>query len=210
MKAIQYTGSNINAVISFAGRNVYLESPDKELDPGKRRYMVKTSAGPQPLSKREYIIYHEGDFSVVREDVFKAMQTFGDACKRVPGQPEREYARMYNNQIIHGFTKIYEDYGYKFGAPHHFRVVTRDHENSEELLSEIHFQEGPVNEAGVNGVMNEDLIAMVIRRLECFNRGPYSCRENDKAIEKLEEAMMWLNKRTVDRRKRKVEGTHKV
>jgi hypothetical protein len=210
MKAIQYTGSNINAVISFAGRNVYLESPDKELDPGKRRYMVKTDNGDQPLNKRDYIIFHKGSFTTVTKDVFDAMQQFGEAYKTVPGQPEREYARMYNNQIIHGFTKIYEDYGYKFGAPHHFRVVTKDPENSEELLSEVHFQEGPVNEVGINGLMNEDLIAMVIRRLECFNRGPYACRENDKAIEKLEEAMMWLNKRTVDRRKRKVEGTHKV
>jgi hypothetical protein len=207
MKAIQYTGANINAVISFAGRNVYLESPDKELDPGKRRYMVKTDTGDQPLNKRDYIIQHKGNYSVVREDVFKAMQTFGDACKTVPGRPDQEYSKLHNYLIMHNFTSIYEDYGYKFGAPHHFRIVDR---NSQKLLSEVHFQEGPIMEAGINGIMNEDLIAIIIRRLNCFQKTQYACRENDMAIQKLEEAMMWINKRTQERRARKVEGTSKV
>ena len=71
----------------------------------------------------------------------------------------------------------------------------------------IHFQDGPIKEAGVNGCHNEDLIAIVIDRLQGFQSGEYKCRENAIALTKLEEALLWLNKRTADRRKRGVEGT---
>jgi len=53
----------------------------------------------------------------------------------------------------------------------------------------------------------EDLIAIVIDRLQCFQEGAYKCRENAIAITKLEEALLWLRKRTMDREKRNVEGT---
>ena len=39
------------------------------------------------------------------------------------------------------------------------------------------------------------------------NQGDFACRENSIAITKLEEALLWLNKRTQDRIARNVEGT---
>lgn len=74
----------------------------------------------------------------------------------------------------------------------------------------VHFQKGPVGEAGVNGCHQEDLLAIVIHRLQCFQAGPFACRENALALTKLEEAMHWLNHRTASRQKRGVEGTSKV
>jgi len=79
-----------------------------------------------------------------------------------------------------------------------------------DILGSISFQKGPIKEVGVNGVMNEDLIAMVIDRLQSFQESDYKCRENAVAITKLEEALMWLRKRTQDRENRGVEGTHTV
>lgn len=79
-----------------------------------------------------------------------------------------------------------------------------------DLLAKIHFQEGPIKENGVNGVANEDLLVMVIRRLQGFQDSPYSCRENAMAITKLEEALLWLRKRTMGRENRGVEGTNAV
>lgn len=70
------------------------------------------------------------------------------------------------------------------------------------------FQNGPINEVGVNGVTQEALLAVCIDRLQCFQKGPYACRENAIALTKLEEAQMWLQKRTYDRMGRGVEGTH--
>jgi len=62
----------------------------------------------------------------------------------------------------------------------------------------------------VNGVCNEDLIAMVITRLEHFQESEFACRENALAITKLEEALLWLRKRTMGREQRGVEGTHTI
>jgi len=99
----------------------------------------------------------------------------------------------------------------KFNAPHHFVVEPTIQTVGEECFKQhIDFQEGPIKECGVNGVANEDLINMVICRLEHFQRSEYACRENALAITKLEESLMWLRKRTQDREARGVEGTHTV
>lgn len=79
-----------------------------------------------------------------------------------------------------------------------------------DILCDIHFQEGPIKECGVNGVCNEDLINMVIDRLEHFQNSDFKCRENALAITALEEALLWLRKRTMGREQRGVEGTHTV
>lgn len=98
----------------------------------------------------------------------------------------------------------------KFNAPHHFCVVESGlgFGDSSETLAEIHFQSGPIKENGINGVTNEDLIAIVICRLEHFNQSEFRCIENTMAIAKLEEALLRLRKRTLDRELRGVEGTH--
>ena len=72
----------------------------------------------------------------------------------------------------------------------------------------ISFQNGPIEEFGVNGISNEALLAIVEDRLSGFQSGEFSCRENALALTKLQEAMMWLHKRTRDRVARGVEGTN--
>lgn len=72
----------------------------------------------------------------------------------------------------------------------------------------ILFQNGPIKEAGVNGITQEALLAIVIDRLRSFQQGPFSCRENAIALTHCEEALMWLQRRTVARIKRGVEGTN--
>lgn len=71
----------------------------------------------------------------------------------------------------------------------------------------IDFQRGPIAEVGVNGVSVEALLAIVEDRLLGFQSGAYSCRENAIALTKIQEAMMWLQKRTRDRVARGVDGT---
>lgn len=72
----------------------------------------------------------------------------------------------------------------------------------------IGFQNGPIKEAGVNGITQEALLTIVIDRLRSFQKGPFSCRENAIALTHCEEALMWLQRRTVERIKRGVEGTN--
>ena len=72
----------------------------------------------------------------------------------------------------------------------------------------IKFQNGPIKEAGINGCHQEDLLAIVIHRLQGFQSGLFACRENALALTKIEEAMHWLNHRTTKRKSRGVESTN--
>ena len=72
----------------------------------------------------------------------------------------------------------------------------------------ILFQNGPINEAGVNGLTQEVLLAIVADRLRSFQKGPYSCKANACALTHIEEAQHWLQQRTIERMRRGVEGTH--
>lgn len=103
------------------------------------------------------------------------------------------------------YTKVHSVDDKAFNANHRY-IITEAH-NINKVYATIDFQKGPIKENGVNGCHNEDLIAIVIDRLQCLNQGDFACRENSIAITKLEEALMWLRKRTDDRVKRGVEGT---
>jgi hypothetical protein len=78
-----------------------------------------------------------------------------------------------------------------------------------QVLSFIHKeQEGDKFVTIDNGTTNEEVLAVLIDRMQYLNtKAP--CRENSIVITKLEESLMWLNKRTADRKKRGVEGTPK-
>ena len=125
-------------------------------------------------------------------------------------------AELNHPLLTQNYTKILYEFPFKFNAPHLFKVIkaepeaTGKHKGQNEVVGLVHFQEGPIKECGVNGVANEDLLGMVLARLEGFQKSEYKCRENACAITKIEEALMWLRKRTNSRVKRGVEGTSKV
>lgn len=80
---------------------------------------------------------------------------------------------------------------------------------------EIRWQNGPLGRGDdrkePNGAFVEGVIAAAIDRIEHYqtaSEGRFKCRENALAITKLEEALLWLQKRTMDREARQVEGTH--
>lgn len=71
----------------------------------------------------------------------------------------------------------------------------------------IDFHSGPVGEAPPKGLTNESLLAVIEDRLIGFQAGQFACRENAIALTKIQEATMWLQKRTRDRDNRGVEGS---
>ena len=73
----------------------------------------------------------------------------------------------------------------------------------------IDIQNGPIKEAGVNGIQALDLIRYTKCLIESLNND-FPCRENSLTITKLEEAIMWQDKRTKDRFNRGVEGTNQA
>lgn len=81
-------------------------------------------------------------------------------------------------------------------------------DNSDRMT--ILFQNGPIAEAGVNGITQEVLLAVVMDRLQAFQRGPYACEENAMALTSVDTALQWLQERTRARMSRGVEGTQTV
>lgn len=72
----------------------------------------------------------------------------------------------------------------------------------------ISFQNGPIAEAGVNGVTQEALLAIVEDRLASFQAGQFACEENQSALEAVRAAQGHLHRRTTNRMSRGVEGTN--
>lgn len=73
----------------------------------------------------------------------------------------------------------------------------------------IMFQLGPVPSAGVNGLTNEALLAILIHRTK-FLDAKFGCDENKRAISHMEEALVNLEVRTARRMVRGVEGREVV
>lgn len=69
-------------------------------------------------------------------------------------------------------------------------------------------QSDPIKEVGVNGLQVTDMLLFCKLVYEELDRR-FPCKENSKTIDKIEEALMWQDKRTKDRTQRGVEGENK-
>lgn len=96
------------------------------------------------------------------------------------------------------------------GASHEYRILEPPNSMRTARAHTISFQNGPIKEKMVNGVTHEAMLAVLIDRLRGFQSGDFKCRENAIALTHLEDALMWLQKRTRDRIARGVEGQTKL
>jgi hypothetical protein len=62
-------------------------------------------------------------------------------------------------------------------------------------LLHIKFQQGPVSEAGVNGVTDEAVIQLLIDHINGFQSGKYASEANAQAVNHLQGALGWLRSR---------------
>lgn len=105
------------------------------------------------------------------------------------------------------------------GANHYYTITGFDTETNKSVMHleeynwtrhSIIFQNGPINEVGVNGITQEALLAIVAHRLESFQSGPFANEYNRKALEHVLEALKLLKARTLDRMNRGVEGQYRA
>lgn len=106
----------------------------------------------------------------------------------------------------HKYTRVTAEKEFINNAPHFYEISNYYGPK----VGEVKFQNGPIGEVGVNGVMDENLLAILIDRLRHFQDSPYACRENAIALTHLQEAMLWTKARTGARELRNVEGTNSV
>jgi hypothetical protein len=92
------------------------------------------------------------------------------------------------------------------GANHEYMIKPMDDDRK---ILNIQFQKGPRNESdSIQGILDTDLLEIVRHRMQCFQKGEFSTRENAVALTHIEEALLWMNKRVEDRIERNVLGTY--
>lgn len=97
------------------------------------------------------------------------------------------------------------------GANHQYNIVGEPvDENGMGVFQEIiKFQNGPrKDEKSVHGILDTDLLEIVRDRLKGFQAGEFATEDNAKALEHIEIALMYMNKRVMDRYERNVLGTY--
>lgn len=180
----------------YIGTKVIKARPITRGDYNKLRKWV-IPANENPNDEGYLVEYEDGYIS------WSPKLTFESAYRKAGSLVDLKHDLLTNK-----YTRVLHEKEFKVNAPRHFEVYADAGQPVPYLVGNVDFQEGAINESGVNGVMNEDLIAMVICRLEHFQETEFACYENDLAIVKLEEALLWLRKRTMGREQRGVEGTH--
>ena len=81
------------------------------------------------------------------------------------------------------------------GANHEYHIKWDADDNGYISTQSIKFQNGARKvKNSIHGVIDSDLIEIVKHRLEAFQKGPFSSRENAIVITHLEEALMWMNR----------------
>lgn len=150
---------------------------------------------------------------IMAEEVKKFAPLFESSVGTKNLNPERNIMRKLTDHIVNPANNrieilVMDEPGHG-GACHEYQVDIDGGESGARRLW-FNFQNGPITEAGVNGLTHEVLLAILADRLRGFQSGSYACRENGIALVKIEEAQLWLQKRTRDRMARGVEGTHEV
>ena len=95
------------------------------------------------------------------------------------------------------------------GAHHEYHIVLNNGEDNDVAndVVVIQMQKGPRKEDNsIHGVIDSDLLEIVRDRLISFQAGPFSSEYNAKALEHVEETLMWLNRRVEDRIERNTLG----
>lgn len=98
----------------------------------------------------------------------------------------------------------------KGGAYNHYTIEYIDEDGDICYAGHLDFQNGARNiKTSQHGVTDQDLLEIVRDRFKGFVEGDLSTSETKKALEHIEIALMYLNKRTEDRIERNVLGTYK-
>lgn len=223
VEAIQWTGDNFVLIDEFI-------TCVHETYPLDGTVKIHTLEGVMTADKNDWIIKGvNGEFYPCKPDIFaKTYNPFSDEDNEIIKRMAEIEIECEKSKITESeenltvtvkapireleigtkrFTKVIVHDKQGAGGACHKYTVEKIGEGYSPSLAIVNFQNGPIKENGVNGCHNEDLIAIVIDRLECFQAGEFACPENERAIIYLKESLGQLNFRTQNRIVRGVEGT---
>lgn len=131
-------------------------------------------------------------------ETLKGIKKIGDFEIIIMDELREKYPEKFNESGSMDYKWFEKDI-----RPNNFVYVRND-------VNSISFtiQDGPVKEIGINGCQVDTIIEAAKLIIEGLNKN-FPCRENSMIITKLDEALLWSQKRKSDREKRNVEGFSK-
>jgi len=96
------------------------------------------------------------------------------------------------------------------GANHEYHIKYDKFNNGYISTHQIQFQNGARKETNsIHGILDTDLLEIVRDRIKGFQSGNFATEYNAKALENIELALMYMNRRVEDRIERNVLGSDK-
>jgi hypothetical protein len=96
------------------------------------------------------------------------------------------------------------------GANHEYHIKYGKFNNGYISTHQIQFQNGARKETNsIHGILDTDLLEIVRDRIKGFQSGNFATEYNAKALENIELALMYMNRRVEDRIERNVLGSDK-
>ena len=120
--------------------------------------------------------------------------------------------RLDTIQQAHKLNNIYslDDIG-PGNAYHRYEVYRINSDTDETCVGMIQMQKGPRNNSdSIPGCIDSDLLEIVRDRLKQFQTSEFACEENNIALQHVESALWYLNKRVQKRAERGILGTYIV
>jgi hypothetical protein len=115
--------------------------------------------------------------------------------------------KLITTQKIQKLNNVYAKDERGAGNANHQYVIKKVDDDME--LAFIQFQDGARKESGsISGVIDSDLLEIVRDRLKGFQSGDFCDENTAKALEHIEIALVYLNRRVEDRYNRNVLGTY--
>ena len=105
--------------------------------------------------------------------------------------------KLNNELLANDYTEILHEKEYTT-IPCNFiinRVSNRASKRNNSIMDTLaimNFQDGSIERNGINGIFDEDLIAIIIKRLESLQQTRHKCSEKELVLLKLEEALISL------------------
>ncbi len=181
-----------------------IEAIDNENDETPIAFDITTLEGTMRMTDKDVLIVGvKGEIYPCKKDIFQ--ETY-EINVRQPGELVRVQKRENLNKVF------VLDHPERIGNGCHQYAI--DYQGAvdpraDETIHYINFQDGPRKlETSKHGVLDSDLLEIVLHRMNGFQDGKFATRENALVITHIELALMYLNKRVEDRIERNVLGTN--
>lgn len=161
-------------------------------------------------SKGYSTMQNKGENDKIYVDGLESFEDFTELMRLIYPQETEEFEHKEPLDTIQKTEKLNNVYSVDTkgnGGANHEYIILGIKGNME--VGHVQFQNGGRNtKDSIDGVLDTDLLEIVRDRLIAFQSGDFANKYNEEALYHVEEALVFLNERVMERASRNVLGTH--